>query len=118
MQLDTRPVYSGADNPQAESQRKKPRLPLRAERVGELAMVRYISHPEAPRNEDFLAEWAARVAGWLREGVEVYFFVHCPFEEHSPGFAKRFDALLRAQDIELPPLPWASVPPPPQRALF
>ncbi|MCB9741305.1 MAG: DUF72 domain-containing protein [Alphaproteobacteria bacterium] len=116
--LDTRPVYSGVDDPQSESQRRKPRLPLRPERVGDVALVRYISHPEPERNEAWLAEWAARVHAWLDEGVDVWFFVHCPYEEHSPGIARRFQRLLEARGAPVPPLPWDQLPPPRQAALF
>ena len=55
---------------------------------------------------------------WLEQGIEVWFFVHCPYEEHSPGIARRFQRLLEARGAPVPPLPWDQLPPPRQAALF
>jgi uncharacterized protein YecE (DUF72 family) len=104
--LDTRPIYSGPDDPQVLSERKKPKVPLVTAVTAPFAFVRYISHPDPERNEAFLAEWAARVEGWLRAGTRVYFFVHCPVEERSPSVARRFQALLEERGAPVGPLPW------------
>jgi len=114
--LDTRPLYSGDDDPQANNPRKKPEVPLHAEPVSGVALVRFISHPDPTRTEPFLEEWAARVHDWLDQGVEVYFFVHCPDDFFSPATARRFHALLTERGAPVGPLAWDSVPPEPVQA--
>ncbi|MCB9762288.1 MAG: DUF72 domain-containing protein [Alphaproteobacteria bacterium] len=116
--LDTRPIYAGEDDPQAESQRRKPELPLHPVATGPVVFVRFISHPDPARNTAELEAWAAQVHAWLDEKRTVFFFVHCPFEEFSPACARRFQALLEARGAPVPPLPWTQLPPPPQVALF
>lgn len=117
--LDTRPIYSGEDDPQAENPRKKPALPLHAVVTGDIAMVRFISHPDTPRNTPFLQEWARQVHTWLEEGRTVFFFMHCPQEEHSPKHARIFQRMLESRSAPVPPLQWDAVPPEPkQSSLF
>ena len=117
--LDSRPVYSGSDDPQVQSERAKPRLPVLTATTGRVALVRFISHPERARNVAYLEEWAERVDAWLRRGIAVYFFVHCPQELLSPFIAREFQALLEARGAPVPPLPWSRVESAPlQRGLF
>lgn len=121
--LDTRPMYAweeeGDVDPQMRSQRRKPRVPLQPVVTADFAIVRYISHPRLLRNQDYLAGWVAQVSGWLAAGKQVYFFVHCPLEEESPGIARYFQAALEAAAVPVPPLPWNGLAEPPsQLALF
>ena len=111
--LDTRAIYSGSDDAQAGNPRKKPKLPLHAVALGSTAMVRFISHPDRARNLDLLREWASTIHRWLSAGVEVYFFMHCPREEFSPGHARALQRMLQAQGVPVPPLPWDRLPPEP-----
>jgi uncharacterized protein YecE (DUF72 family) len=108
--LDTRPVYDGADDPQETSTRRKPRLPLDPRVTSGVAFVRLITHPERARNRPFLEVWAERVDGWLRDGVQVWFFMHCPVEDRSPGTARLFQSLLEARGAPVPPLAWDELP--------
>jgi uncharacterized protein YecE (DUF72 family) len=114
--LDTRPIYSGGDDPQSDNPRKKPELPLHAAPVSGVSLVRFISHPDPLRNEPFLHEWAERVHQWLDAGVEVYFFVHCPDDFYSPATARRFHRLLTARGAPVGPLLWDTVPAEPVQA--
>ena len=117
--LDTRPIYSGDDDPQANSNRRKPDLPVQPIVTADFTLIRFISHPERSRNERFLREWVNLLEGWLQQGTRVYFFVHCPVEERSPSTARDFWHLLEAQGISLPSLPWDRVEQPPlQLSLF
>jgi len=114
--LDSRLMYEGPDNPQALSQRQKPNVPLQPAVTAPFTLVRFITHPEPERNEGYLAEWAVRVADWLVSGIEVFFFVHCPIEAQSPATTRRFQQLLEqeaeARGLDLPPLPWNTLPEP------
>ena len=111
--LDTRPIYECPDDPQVNSDRQKPRLPLDPHRTSDLTFVRYISHPTVERNDDYLHAWADRVTDWLADDTQVYFFVHCPYEQESPGIARRFQTILEERDADIPALPWNDLPPQP-----
>ncbi len=116
--LDTRPIYTWsnpAEDPQLRSERKKPRLPLLPAATANFVLVRYISHPELDRNREFLAGWVQRVGDWLAQGLSVYFFVHCPNEAKSPAIARYFQEQLEKAGVDVPPLPWCLLQPPPQQ---
>jgi len=104
--LDTRPIYDCDDDPQVMSERKKPRVPLSTAASTDVCLVRYISHPDADFNQPYLQGWLRQVKEWLQADKRVYFFVHCPLEERSVGFARRFQAMLETAQVPVPPLPW------------
>ena len=116
--LDTRPVYNvgvnvktnADDNPQQYSVNKKPNVPVQPIVTANTAFVRYISHPVRDRNTEYLNEWVEQVRVWLNNGKTVYFFVHCPLEEHSPQNARYFQELLERSFVPVPPLPWNTLP--------
>ncbi|WP_019501241.1 DUF72 domain-containing protein [Pseudanabaena sp. PCC 6802] len=127
--LDSRPVYDAIDDPyapsndpQLHSERRKPKLPLPLSVTSTFSIIRYISHPERAFNQTYLEAWAAQLATWLAQGIDVYFFVHCPQEARSPHNAYYFQQLLEAQNVPVPPLSWQfsqpSVPPTTQLNLF
>ncbi|MEM9272802.1 MAG: DUF72 domain-containing protein [Cyanobacteria bacterium P01_F01_bin.143] len=97
--LDTRPIYNSPGDPQVHSSRKKPNLPVQPIVTGDCALVRFISHPERKYNEIYLQEWVNQVENWVKQGKTVYFFVHCPLEERSPGTAKYFESLLQKRGL-------------------
>ena len=113
--LDTRAIYSGDDDPQSDNPRKKPKLPLHAVAVGDTAFVRYISHPERDRNLRLLHEWSTTIHRWLAAGKTVYFFMHCPRDEFSPGHARALQRMLEDQGAPVSALPWDRLPPEPQQ---
>ncbi|MFB6373198.1 MAG: DUF72 domain-containing protein, partial [Bradymonadaceae bacterium] len=104
--LDSRPIHERDLNPRLQSERDKPAVPLVTPRTAPFAVIRYISHPDIPQNDAYLEPWADRIAAWLEEGTQVYFFVHCPLERKSPRIAQRFQGMLEARDASVPPLPW------------
>jgi len=107
--LDVRTAYEGPDDPQETNPIRKPNLPLYPATTGDFAFVRYISHPDGERNDRYLTEWAERVHGWLDAGINTWFFVHCPIEDHSPDNLRRFHQLLVARGAPVPPLPWDGI---------
>jgi len=58
-------------------------------------------------NEPFLEQWAQQFAQWLQQGLTLYVFCHCPFEEHSPAICLELYQRVKAH-VPLPPLPWQS----------
>jgi len=117
--LDTRPCYQGVGRPMADAVRPKPRVPLQPTLTTDWVMVRYVGHPDVPQNEPWLAQWAERIDGWLRRGVDVWAYCHCPVEDHSPTLARRLQELLEARGAPVDPLPWNALRPDPnQPSLF
>lgn len=107
--MDVRPLNAGplpgADVDLQAARDRKPDVPLHPLRSGGIALVRYIGHPDPALNEPLLDEWATRVAEWLTDGTEVYFFCHCPDERRSPALCRALQRRLeRLADV--PPLPW------------
>jgi uncharacterized protein YecE (DUF72 family) len=107
--LDTRPIYEGPDDPQIGTERRKPKLPLQPTVTAPFSLVRFISHPQRESNNPFIEEWLTHVEQWLCQGTRIYFFVHCPIEQHSPGTARYFQQRLEQRKLPVPPLPWDSI---------
>ena len=116
--LDTRAIYDGDDDPQVHSQRKKPPVPLQPVVTSDRVIIRYISHPDLDRNQDYLAEWVQHIGHWLQAGQQVYFFAHCPMEARSPRIAKLIQHGLERSGVAVPPLPWDHVQQTQQLSLF
>ncbi|GFE71395.1 DUF72 domain-containing protein [Chroococcus sp. FPU101] len=104
--LDTRPIYNAPSDPQINSERRKPQVPLQPHVTANFTLVRFISHPERQWNQAYLDEWVKQLDQWLKQGITVYFFVHCPIEDHSPHTARYFQELLEKSGVDVPPLPW------------
>ena len=113
--LDTRPIYRCADDPQRQSKRRKPDLPVTFHRTASPLIVRFISHPQGQQNEQYLAEWQQFLTPLLQQNQDIYFFVHCPIEDHSPFTARRFYQQLQAAKLITEPLPWDQLTPAPQQ---
>jgi uncharacterized protein YecE (DUF72 family) len=117
--LDTRPIYDGPDDPQIGTERRKPKLPLQPGVTASVSLIRFISHPHREFNQSYLQEWVGHVDRWLRQGTQVYFFVHCPVEAQSPAAARFFQQLLEQHRVPVPQLPWNTLnAEPAQRSLF
>lgn len=113
--LDTRPIYTGDNDPQLESERRKPQVPLQFTRTAPFSLIRFISHPNLEVNDAFMREWVAQIQEWLRDNTQIYFFVHCPVEEFSPKNARYFQQLLEGNGVEVPALPWNLLDNPPNQ---
>ncbi len=113
--LDTRPIYTGDDDPQLQSERRKPKVPVQFTVTAPFSLIRFISHPNLSVNEPFMAEWVTQIQQWLQQGKRIYFFVHCPVEERSPTTARHFQKLLQQNGVAVPPLPWNNLENPPNQ---
>ena len=105
--MDTRPIRTGSDAEKQllQARERKPDLPLQVVVTTDVIFLRYIGHPSMEVNEPFLQEWADRLAQWIRQGITLYVFCHCPFEVHSPVICRAL--YQRVQElVELPPLAW------------
>ena len=113
--LDSRPIYTGDDDPQLQSERRKPKLPLQLSVTAPFTLIRFISHPNLSVNQPFMEEWVRHIQQWLQMGVRIYFFVHCPIEARSPSTARHFQQLLEQSGTLIPPLPWNNLEHPPNQ---
>jgi uncharacterized protein YecE (DUF72 family) len=107
--MDVRPLDAGplpgADVDLQTARDRKPDVPMHPLRSGGIALIRYIGHPVPELNGPLLDDWAERVAQWLSEGTDIYFFCHCPDERRSPALCRQFQHRL-ARLANIPPLPW------------
>ncbi len=113
--LDSRPIYTGDDDPQLQSERRKPKVPVQFSVTAPFSLIRFISHPNLPVNQPFMEEWVTQIKQWLQQGRQIYFFVHCPVEERSPTTARHFQKLLEHSGATVPPLPWNILENPPNQ---
>lgn len=111
--LDSRPMYEVDGDPQLHSQRRKPQVPLIPKLTASFTLIRFISHPVLAKNERFMDTWIAPLRQWTQAQRDIYFFMHCPVEEHSPAHAKYFYDKLGQSQIDRPPLPWDHLEKPP-----
>ncbi|WP_066383364.1 MULTISPECIES: DUF72 domain-containing protein [unclassified Anabaena] len=113
--LDSRPIYTGKDDPQFKSERRKPKVPLQFSVTAPFSLIRLICHPQLSVNQPFMEEWVKQIQQWLHSGVKIYFFIHCPLEERSPHTARYFQQLLEQHGVAVPPLPWNQLDSPPNQ---
>ncbi|MBD2439369.1 DUF72 domain-containing protein [Nostoc sp. FACHB-110] len=113
--LDSRPIYNGEDDPQLQSERRKPKLPVQFSVTAPFSLIRFISHPQLSQNQPFMEEWVTQIQQWLQAGTRIYFFVHCPLEARSPDNARYFQQLLEQSGVSVPPLPWNNLEHPPNQ---
>ncbi len=111
--IDTRPIREIEGNADisrqlAQAQERKPDVPLLPERTASFVFVRYIGHPQVDSNAALLDEWADRLAGWLKEGADVFAFCHCPDETQSPLICRELHRRVAAR-VMIEPLPWNDV---------
>src|SRR5689334_4120033 len=105
--MDTRPIRVGSTQEQQvlQARERKPNLPLQIATTTDFIFVRYIGHPRMEVNEPFLEAWAQQLEQWLRQGLTLFVFCHCPFEEHSPAICAELYNRVR-ELVPLPALSW------------
>ena len=105
--MDTRPIRIGSTEEQRvlQARERKPGLPLQIATTTDFTFLRYIGHPRMEVNEPFLDQWAQQLGQWFKQGLTLYVFCHCPFEEHSPTICVELYRRVQAL-APIPPLPW------------
>jgi uncharacterized protein YecE (DUF72 family) len=106
--FDVRPAHQSTSPLAIPAQEKKPDVPLIPEATQNFVVVRYIGSPVEVENIPYFDEWTPRLVKWIKEGRDVYFFAHCPYEELSPSLARTMYQRV-ALKVDLPPLPWDEV---------
>jgi len=87
-----------------KAQQEKPHVPVRFTRTASFAFVRFVGHPTLEENAPFLEEWADKVAGWLDNDDDVFFFCHLPDDKDVPPMCRDLYARVNAR-FGLPPMP-------------
>lgn len=107
--MDVRPLefapLPGAEKDLQRARDNKPDVPMHPIRSSNIALVRYIGHPDLPVNAALIDEWAERIVEWTAEGTQVYFFMHCPQEQFSPQLCRMLQERLNGKP-GIPALPW------------
>jgi uncharacterized protein YecE (DUF72 family) len=117
--LDSRALFSVplASGIGAETQHRKPQLPVRPTATATRPVVRFIGLDDPEANPPFWAKWIPKLASWLDDGLEPFVFLHTPDNLWSPVLARRLHAEVTALVPDLEPLPPAE-PPGAQPALW
>ena len=104
--MDTRPIRTGSTKEQKmlQTRERKPDLPLQIATPTDFVFVRYIGHPRLEVNLPFLDSWATQIEQWLKQGLTIYMFCHCPFEEFDPLLCTELYRRVSTLTT-LPPLP-------------
>lgn len=106
--MDTRPIRTGSTEEQQmlQARERKPDLPLQIVVTTDFTLLRYIGHPRMEVNEPLFDVWSQQISQWLKQGITVYAFCHCPFEKHSPEICTALYQRVSAL-VPLPPLTWS-----------
>ena len=118
--FDSRALFQSPpdDEVEAESQKRKPKSPLRFVRTGTRPMLRIVGRNRVEMADRFVAEWLPVLDQWVRDGCRPYVFTHAPDDAFAPTFARRFANAFREQfwpDVTMLPMPPS---PPKQLTLF
>lgn len=105
--FDTTTLFSSrpASDAERDAWLKKPRVPRRMTALTDRPIVRYLGRDSVERTVEGWRDWAATVAGWLREGRSPTVFVHTPDNADAPLLTRRFHDDVRALVPEVEPLP-------------
>lgn len=105
--FDSRALFSAppTDVHEMESQRRKPKSPLRQTITGQRPLLRFVGRNDVVATRPWIEEWAPVVARWIGEGLTPYVFTHTPHDQHAPELALAFHMELTKHIPDLPPLP-------------
>jgi uncharacterized protein YecE (DUF72 family) len=95
--FDSRPLYHlpPEDEVERESQRRKPKSPLRKTVTGQMPMLRLIGRNRIELVDPFLDEWIPTLVEWMERGLKPVVFTHAPDDAFAPALARRLWDRLR-----------------------
>ncbi|MDE8604107.1 DUF72 domain-containing protein [Marinomonas sp. RSW2] len=95
--MDSRPVFSTEAYCESlvDAQSKKPRVPCHPVATARHPVIRFIGHPDLPRNDVWLEQWAAKLSQWLLEGLSPFVFVHSSDNIAAPTLASQLDQKIQ-----------------------
>ena len=109
--MDSRPVFSTEAYCESlvDAQKKKPRVPCHPVATANHPVIRFIGHPDLPRNDLWLDQWAVKLSQWLSDGLTPSVFVHSSDNIAAPTLAAQLDEKVSAllpdyrRVLDLPP---------------
>ncbi|QUX97126.1 hypothetical protein C0J08_17735 [Marinomonas sp. CT5] len=109
--MDSRPVFSTEAYCESlvDAQKKKPRVPCHPVATANHPVIRFIGHPDLPRNDLWLDQWATKLSQWLSDGLTPSVFVHSSDNIAAPTLAAQLDEKVSAllpgyqRVLDLPP---------------
>lgn len=122
--FDSRALFSRppADEIEAESQRRKPRSPMRETVTAGRPMVRFVGRNQLEEARPWIDQWGQLIAEWITQGLRPTVFTHSPDDTFAPQFAVALHEQIRIHLPDLPPLPqfagFRELPPIKQQTLF
>jgi uncharacterized protein YecE (DUF72 family) len=118
--FDSRPLFSAppSDEIEADSQRRKPVVPVRLAVTGQYPMLRLIGRNEIALTRPWIREWVPTVASWIENGLTPMIFTHTPDDRHAPEFARLFHNTLAQRIASLQPIEQWPFEVPTQKELF
>jgi len=96
--MDSRPIFSTPAYCESlvDAQKKKPRVPCHPIATANHPVVRFIGHPDLPRNNVWLDQWAVKLSQWVSAGLTTSVFVHSSDNIAAPTLAAQLDAKVCA----------------------
>jgi uncharacterized protein YecE (DUF72 family) len=113
--FDSRALFQcpADDAIEIESQKRKPKTPLRRTVTGQRPMLRIVGRNRVEMTDSYFAEWAPLIANWIRDGLNPIVFTHAPDDAKAPELARRFLGILQTHlpqfDLTLPRPPQPSI---------
>lgn len=111
--FDSRALFQSPpdDEIEAESQKRKPKSPVRFVRTGNRPVIRIVGRNRVELADRYVEEWLPVLDQWVRDGCRPYVFTHAPDDAFAPAFARRMADFYRDQfrpDASPLPLPPAT----------
>jgi uncharacterized protein YecE (DUF72 family) len=113
--FDSRALFQcpADDAIEIESQKRKPKTPLRRTVTSQRPMLRIVGRNRVEMTDIYFAEWAPVIANWIRDGLNPIVFTHAPDDAKAPELARRFLGILQTHlpqfNLTLPRPPQPSI---------
>ena len=103
--FDSRPLHSQPpeDDDEAQSQQRKPKVPIRTQCTGKRPMVRLVGRNNLASITSWIEEWVEQAAQWIEAGVSPYIFTHTPNDRWAPEMARMFNDALAIRLAQVSP---------------
>lgn len=103
--FDSRALFASAasDDSEAKAQGRKPKTPVRQTLTGQRPMLRLVGRNSPADATNVAHQWAKIAAGWIRDSLDPFIFLHTPNDANAPALARLFYQALQTQVTPTPP---------------
>lgn len=90
--FDSRPLNSApaSDESELQSQRRKPKTPIRTMVTGKQPMLRLVGRNDLSTMKVWIDAWVPIIADWIGKGLNPIVFAHTADDHNAPEFARLF----------------------------